>query len=186
MRISNKAEQDKNSALESIEIMEAFFVNSPVGMLGSTAIGLFTPYKISHQWIILTTVSGSIYCIQFARPEQSEPSDESKSEIAVMDYPTVEAANEAGAKGVGNQKYRSVQEKKTTKGGTLEDVIDYLKSYDHSYNLALNNCQSLASDLYARFARLSLDDEIEDLRKAYNTPGVYIGKNIKSFTCAIS
>ncbi|EHL32344.1 hypothetical protein [Legionella drancourtii] len=181
MKICAQAEHEKKSQLESIVLNGAYYVNPVVGIASSTALTLFSPHKVRHEWIIITTSSGSIFCIEFARSEQSRP------EIVISHHQSEKSANDAGASGIGNGSYHTVREKRQTKDRTLEDVINHLHGLDQDYNVVFNNCQYLASELYSEFADIKIRDLMLDQQKRYNTPGFSRGiDNSVSVTCTLS
>jgi len=165
MRISEQAKREKEDKLSSIEINGAWFGGEYTGQLAAAPMAFFTPHKFRHEWVVLTTTRGSVYCIQFSG------SDQSKAEVALTSHSSQEAANKAGMNIVGAKSYHPVQEERKIYNRTLEDVINFVCNFDEKYNMVTNNCQTLTSRLYAEFATINSDEIISDHRRAFNTPG---------------
>lgn len=181
MKICKEAEREKDCRLKSIVLNGAYYVNPAVGVVSSTAFTLFTPHRPRHEWVIITTANDSIYCIQFSRPDEH-----SKAEITVSHHSSEESANSFGARGIGNEAYHTVWEKKQTYNRTFQDVLNFLNDFDHNYNLVSNNCQTLSSELYAKFANLSINDIVRDRQRIHNTPGFTRGiDGSKNITCNV-
>lgn len=162
----------KPSRIKNITWNGAYFVNSIFGTTTSAVSTLFTPHHVAHEWIVLETTTdstlgpNSFYCVQFAG------SDSQKAEITMSHHTNLESANEAGMRVAGRQSYHEVQKERLTKGHNLVyDFINFLKKCDDNYNLLTNNCQTLTSNLYAKFAYITLNDQMRDHERAKNTLG---------------
>jgi len=151
MKICEKAEQDKNSQLETIAWNGAYFINRAVGMLASAPMMLFTPHRARHEWIVVTTTSGSVYCIQFAKGDECK-------EIIVSDHDSIAEANVDGRSGTGSSSWDPIEKERPANINTLGDLLVFITNWNQQYNIVSNNCQSLASDIYDKFADISLSD----------------------------
>lgn len=164
MKICDKAIQSQ-SKINSISHNGSYFVNPIFGSLASIPTALFTPHRVRHEWIIIESTGHAIYCIQFSG------SDSKKAEITMEYYSNIESANEAGMRVAGTHSYHEVNEKRPAKDYSIGDFIHFLENCDDNYNLLTNNCQTLTSKLYAKFADITLNDVMCDHEKAKNTLG---------------
>jgi hypothetical protein len=117
----------------------------------------------------------SVFCIQFARLKGQD----SLPEIVMSHHPSVENANEYGIeKDLSNPSlikdldaFHPVKAEIKTHHLKLRDVIEFLKTCDPEYNKMLNNCQTLAGKLYAKFANITKAQIVREQTRAYQKLG---------------